>query len=360
MFARGTQILESGFDASSLSIQGEIRPVHNGLSVPVPWADGRFALSESGTLAFVPGGLQGSARSIALLDFEMNETPWSDERRSFESAIAISPDGQKLAAVVSTPSGLYEVWVADTERRRFRRLISEPGRDFNNPCFSPDGMHVFASRTKPDFEGMTQIVKVPFDGDGERQMVFSPAEPAFVRVQDVSADGARMLLTAMSLEGRLRVLESSLSEDTEPRELAGFHPTVAAPVYFPGGLPLICYLSSESGRRQLYLRRYEDGQLGPEIAITDEEVLGFGFIAFTETSAQLSYLTVDRRVLKREITIDGRIRVGPSELIQKTATRSVEVSFAPNVGMAAIKFGEDEAPITRVDVITNWLNAIEP
>ncbi|MEO0631170.1 MAG: hypothetical protein AAFY46_10665, partial [Planctomycetota bacterium] len=358
LFSRGTQIFEARFDADALAIVGAIRLVYDGLATFNTWSNGVFDVSDTGVLVHMPGGRRGTQRSIVQVDAEFNETVWSDEKRSFEQDIAISPDGERIAVTLSNPGGLFEVWVADRATPRFRRLLAAPGFDVSLSVFTADGEHVIAVQALPDADGDSQILQARFDGRGEPDVIYQSAAMEFAMPESVASDGRTLLASVASPRGDRRYMEIPLDSDNQPREIAGLHTSAYSFDHAPGGLPLICYLSTESGRSRLYVRELRDGVLGTPYSVSDEDVLAVSWHATTESGAALSYLGADRSVRIRDIAVEGGVRIGESRLLHRDGAAYFDVAFAPDVGGVAIKRGEDEGPITRVDIVTSWLQSL--
>ncbi|MEO1535413.1 MAG: protein kinase, partial [Planctomycetota bacterium] len=358
LFSRGTQIFEARFDTDALAIDGAIRPVYDGLATINAWSNGEFDVSNTGVLVHMPGGRRGTQRSIVQVDAEFNESVWSDEKRSFEQEVAISPDGERIAVTLSNPGGLFEVWVADRATPRFRRLLAAPGFDMSFSTFTADGEHVIAVRALPDADGDSQILRARFDGRGEPEVIYQGGAMQFAMPESVGSDGRTLLASVASPQGDRRYIEIPLDSDDNPREITGLHTSAYSFDHAPGGLPLICYLSTESGSSRLYVRELRDGVLGTPYSVSDEDVLAASWYATTENGAVLSYLGADRSVRVRDVAVEGGIRIGESRLIHRDGSIYLDVAFAPDVGGVAIKRGDDEGPITRVDIVTNWLNAL--
>lgn len=362
LFTRGSQILESGFDPDTLKIAGEIRPVHDGLAVEFAWGDGVFSLSPAGVLAYRPGGVRGTRRTIVQLDMAFNETPWSSEEGRFETDIVASPDMQRIAVVKSSLNGLFEVWVADTERRRFRKLLAEPGLDFSSPFFSPDGETIVATRSAFGSESTGELIRVPFDGTAAPEVVYTTKPGEFVIPYGVSNEGSWVLAQLGAFTNALTCVEIPIDGGSEPRELIGIEEGSYSLSYAPAGIPLISYISSQSGERHLYVRTIQDGRLGTEVRVSDDEVVAGGWHDFTlgegTSDAEVSYLGADRKVYTRPVWSDGRIRIGERSELPDNGSQYLDVGGAPGLGGFAIKRGDGEGHITRVDIVTNWLGTL--
>ncbi|MEO1583143.1 MAG: protein kinase [Planctomycetota bacterium] len=362
LFTRGSQIFESGIELAALRIAGEIRPVHDGLAADNAWSDGQFSLSPAGLLAYRPGGVRGTRRTIVQLDLQFNETPWSNEQRAFEADVAASPDMQRVAVVASSPNGLYEVLVADTERRRFRRLLSEPGADFADPLFSPDGETIIATNEGFSSESAGKIFRVPFDGTEPPEVIYECQHGETIFTYGVSPDGEWILAQLRDISLGRSYIEISVAGRAEPREILGLEPGSYDLRYAPAGIPLIAYISTQSGERHLYVRTIEDGKLGTEVRVSDDEVVAAGWHDATieegASEAEVSYLGADRGVYTRPVWSDGRIRIGERSKLPESGSRYLDVTTAPGLGGFAIKRGDDEGQITRVDIVTNWLGTL--
>ena len=357
LFSRGSQILESRFDPETLRPVGTIRPVHDGLATESSWQNGWFNLSDNGVLVHRPGGVRGTKRTIVRVGLDFGESPWSPEQRSFQTGVQLSPDGQRIAVTVSSATGQFEIWVSESERRRFRRLLADPRFDYHNAQFTPDGDSIIATRDQIGVDADVLIVKVPFDGTAEPEVIYSSAGGIFP--MGVSPDGNWILAMTRPPAGTRQTIEIPMDGSGDPRVLQGVHATANSIKYAPAGIPLITYISSESGQRQMYVREYTDGRLGPEIPVSDEDVYAVGWHDWTEDTAVLSYLRSDRTVHTRTVSTDGLIRIGPSVASMNDGSIYLDVGIAAGVGGAAIKRGEDEGPITDVTVVTEWLSSLD-
>jgi len=155
---------------------------HDDTIVAAPcWVPGRLALYYT---SYYPGSpdiffssLSSGQRAIVAKYSGLNTAP------------AVSPDGSKLAMVLSR-SGSPNIWVANADGTNPRQLTSTP--EDSSPCWSPDGQWIcFATKTKQYDRRM--LAKVPATG-GELQVirtagVSSPSEP------DWSPDGKWIAFT---------------------------------------------------------------------------------------------------------------------------------------------------------------------
>jgi serine/threonine-protein kinase len=96
---------------------------------------GQLALSDSGALAYIPGGVVPDAqRTLVWVDRNGKAVPLSLSLRSFKD-VRLSPDGQRVA--VSTFGMNMDLYVFEVARGNLTRLTTE-GRN-GTPVWSPDG-----------------------------------------------------------------------------------------------------------------------------------------------------------------------------------------------------------------------------
>ncbi|MEE8526048.1 MAG: winged helix-turn-helix domain-containing protein, partial [Thermoanaerobaculia bacterium] len=148
VFARpkGT-IFGVAFDLGRRELVGEPFPVLDQVVIHPHGGLGQFAISESGTLLYVPGDLEVGKRVIEWIDEGGNAATLPIPARPFKS-LALNPTGERLATTVLAGSR-SDVWTFDFTQQSMRRLTF---KGFNrDPVWTPDGRSVtFASnRTGP-------------------------------------------------------------------------------------------------------------------------------------------------------------------------------------------------------------------
>ena len=92
VYARAGELLAVLFDLERLEVRGAPLQVAQGVSMDPRTGAAHFALSSSGTLAYVPGGAGGIARSLLWVDRRGNSRPITETRRAYLHP-ALSPDG---------------------------------------------------------------------------------------------------------------------------------------------------------------------------------------------------------------------------------------------------------------------------
>ena len=359
VFSRGESIFRSAFDFATLTTIGAHRPMLSGLATDTSWDNGWFSLSNEGALAYQPGGLQGASRSIVFVDEEAQETPWSDERRAFEQNVTVSADGRRMAVLVANRGGLYELWVSEIDRPRLRRLLSEPGADFYDPVFTPDGEQIVVTRWSQGVdEGGTALV-VRFDGtEAPRRLYGGWTRADFVEAQSVSADGERVLMRERFHGRGVRLVEVSLDDGEDRNELMATMSDVHSPSYAPADVPLIAYVSDEAGRPEAYVRAITPTGLGPAIPVSTRGAWLCAWSVGEAGAMRLHHTGLDRREFVTEITYDQRPVVGETTLAVRAVGAYSDAHLMRDGRLMAIKYGDDEAPVTRLELVQGWLGSV--
>jgi Tol biopolymer transport system component len=160
---------------------------------------------------------------------------------------AVSPDGKRLAAVISE-SNNGDVWVFDLTRGTRTRLTFAPGWDIG-PRWSRDGTSIFY--TTPAERMMFETLA---DGSGQPR----PVHRGFVG--SISPDGKWLAFDDDVPGLRTDVFVIPLPGDTATvaKALISTSASESAPYISPDGR-YVAYVSNESGKNEIYLTRFPDG-----------------------------------------------------------------------------------------------------
>jgi serine/threonine-protein kinase len=251
LFQRDDAILIAPFDAERLTVTGPAVPLPDAVrrdSPGSPFPVAELAASSHGTLAYVPAA--EDARALALVRRDGTFEPLGPPPTSFALPRA-SPDGHAVAFVV--PRGRdSEVHVYD-RRRGSTTKLTEDSRD-EGLAWHPDGRSLAIYSTRKDVSG---IFLKTLDGR-ERLLVPRPAGATIIRNAAWSPDGTQLAYTAQTgLLHDIWVMTLGDTPTTAPwlASAASEH----SPAFSPDGRWL-AYVSDESGRTEIYVRPYPQGQ----------------------------------------------------------------------------------------------------
>ncbi len=210
-----------------------------------------YALSDEGTLVYVPFRTSGIKRSLVWVDRKGQEEPLASEQRGYEGP-RISPDGSRLAVSVSE-SGAEDVWIYDLERETLTRLTFDPATD-HNPVWTPDGQRIVfnSGRVGP---GRNLFWKA---ADGTGQVERLTTSPNNQTAHSFSPDGKRLVFRDLATRD-LQVLSMEGERTSQPLFQSQFNENKG--MISPDG-HWIAYDSNESGRRQIYVRPFPNVEEG--------------------------------------------------------------------------------------------------
>jgi Tol biopolymer transport system component len=248
VFARGSGLNAIAFDLRSRRTSGSPVVVEEIQDLNVYEAY-YFALSDQGTLAYVPDLSDSTHTRLVAVSATGASATLPTEPRFFSDP-RLSPDGAGLAIHLQDDEN--DVWVADPARGSLMRLSSDPGED-ETPVWSHDGRFVVWTATRA--EVARGIYKRAADASGGEELLWTTS--AHLHVNDWSPDGATLLLEIQDPQTgpdlyRLRLGGTPAPEvfvKTRFREHSG---RIA-----PGGRH-VAYVSDESGRDEVYVQSFPE------------------------------------------------------------------------------------------------------
>ena len=259
------------------------------------------------------------------------------------AGVRLSPDGD--TAVFHDEQG--NLWSLDIRRGAADLITTRDTLNAAGPLWHPDGDRVIASSNDA---GSWDLYEIDL---AER----SPPRALLVRefeqfARSWSSDGRLLAYVELHPETGRDVWV--LPEDGEPVPVAQTAANESAPVFSPDGR-LLAYISDESGRQQVYLRTYPEGNvLGVSIDGGDEPV-------WSRNGRELFFCQGDA-VLSAIISTEPELTVStPTVLFEMPFGRS---SFFGNAYYDVSPDGQrflvvSERPTTEFKVIQNWFDELE-
>ena len=231
------------FDLDRFEVISDPAPVVDHVSMG-PSGAASFAVSRTGTLVYIPGGVL--QQSLVWIDRQGHEEPTGAPPRAYYSA-RLSPDGGRAALEIRDQE--QDIWIWDFSRKTMTRLTFDPSLD-SDPIWTADGRRiVYASQRG----GQTNIFWQSSDGTGSAEQLTKSANPQLPA--SVTPDGTRLIFR----EGTgvratdLRVL--TLDGHREVRPLLEAALPLANGEISPDGRWL-AYQSDESGQPEVFVRPF--------------------------------------------------------------------------------------------------------
>ncbi len=224
-----------------------------GSQVPVVEDAKRYAISNSGTLVYIPGLSPAAAvdqRTLVWVDHNGKEAPLGAPLNLYRFP-NISPDGTKVAVTV-VPGGLEnnDLWIWDLARRNLTRLTFERTNNLS-PVWTPDGKQIAFFSGEANNLG---IYWKAADGAGKDERLGTLSDRGFL--PSCWANGGKVLVGVEMLAG-LDIEMMSMEGGHARKPLLQGSYRESQPKISPDGR-WMAYTSDESRRNEVYVRSFPD------------------------------------------------------------------------------------------------------
>lgn len=258
LWLRQQTLTAQRFDAGRLRLIGEPAVIAEDVMID-RFDEAAFWVSDAGVLVYHSGSIN-SALSWVSREGKILETVEPGGR--FD-ALALSPDGKRVALCRSDADNYGDVWIYEFARKTMTRLTFDSA-PVDSPVWSPDGRQLaFASGRS----GAFQIYRKNVDGSGQQeQLTDGPAENY---PEDWSRDGKYLLFQHSSLGKPFGIWLFPLEGTGNPVALLE-GPFKHALAVFSPDTKWIAYYSWESGSLESYVRAFDASSsvLGGKVQIS--------------------------------------------------------------------------------------------
>jgi Tol biopolymer transport system component len=205
----------------------------------------------------------------------------------------VSPDGQRVAACIEEGND-NSLWVYDLERGSRSRLLfdADCGSPRGGVAWSPDGESLFIGRMEDK-----HILRRRADGSAEAEVVVEGLQPA------VSADGRLLVFVRESSDTQADIWVVGVDGPDEPVALLATPAREEHPAAAPDG-GLLAYTSNASGRPEIYLREFPDGE-----GLWQVSADGGDFPRWSDDGTRLYFLQDEVAVMEVRVTRTPRLRL---------------------------------------------------
>jgi Tol biopolymer transport system component/predicted Ser/Thr protein kinase len=248
VYIEGETLFALPFDVERLEPTGSPVPVVEGVSTSLGEGGAQYSFSRTGMLVYLGGGVGAPKYPALWVGRDGGTSPLLSEPGTYAHP-RLSPDGTRLALTVLRDDN-WDIWIYDLARDVSTRLTFSESYD-GDQIWSPDGSEILFTSSRT---GKTISFRKRADGTGE-------AEPL------MAEQGDQTYATSWSTDGRY-VMGQRLGEgldlwvlDLESGEVEDYLSspfTEALGVFSPDGR-WVAYQSDESGRAEIYVRRFPTG-----------------------------------------------------------------------------------------------------
>jgi len=350
LFLRDGALRAFKFDKrSNLPVGAPLMVVDGVASILPIFRWGPFSVSQTGVLAYTPGGRSNQSR-ITWIDRQGRTLGTVGEPAAYSNP-ALSPDERQLAVDIREPrTEKRDIWLLDLIRGTHTRFTFEPGEDFC-AVFSADGSRVlFAS-----------------DRTGQRKPYVRSASGS--EKEAPLADLVLNSLLSLSPDGRFLLFDifDGSQSDFHLMDLTHQPPT-ANPLlttpfnevqacFSPDG-NWIAYSSRESGGMEVYVQSYPPGKGRWQISNaggTEPQWSGDG--------KELFYISGNRMMAVPIRLAAGNLEAGlPQQLFEANFSniilRNRYVATRDGQKFLAL-IAKEEGKVRTINVIMNWPSLLE-
>jgi eukaryotic-like serine/threonine-protein kinase len=247
LFSRSGVLYIAPFDADKLELKGQPVPVVEGVYSETTTGIANYFFAENGTLAYLPGAIEGESRRMVKIDVKGTTTVLDSTARPFMEP-KLSPDNKKIAVVIREGQD-YDIWIYDIARKALSKLTF--GGLNRTPLWSPDGKTIaFTKRTK---DGKPRVYTKPYDGSGDETEIFSAEYRLYLDFW--SRDGKFLMVDYMAQNAQSDLLVLPLTGDRKPSMYLDSKRDEYESSMSPDG-KWVSYVSDESGSYQIYVRSF--------------------------------------------------------------------------------------------------------
>jgi serine/threonine-protein kinase len=308
------------------------------------WADSWFAVSDNGTLIYLPG--DAMLGKLVWVSRDGQIVPATEQQVSLIDP-TISPDGLRVVFADKDDT----LWTMDLHRGTRTRLTFDHEGVSAYALWSPDGKRIFFAGNR---SGTWEIYSVSPTG-GAATRVLARAGNQFP--SSFAPDGT--LLFNERVKGRTSADLMTLARDGTVRPfLAGQTASFVGGQFSPDG-SAVAYISDESGRDEVYVRPYgregeavrvsTNGGIAPRWSPAGDEVhyrQGDGFMTATVSNAGGSLVAGDPRKLFDVQAAPGRSTFQPGYSVARDG-RFLVFELDP------------QANPSRIDIVLNWFDELQ-
>jgi serine/threonine-protein kinase len=353
VFERDDRLWAIPFQPGSSSASGTAVPVLDDLVVHGEVGVAYFALSESGSIVFAPGGVLQSGPALAWVEPDGSVEPLPLDSRAFGYP-RVSPDGRRLAATI-VDGEQSDIYIADLERGgSFTRFTSEGQNTI--PLWSPDSSRLVFARLVIDSDGLPQwgLFMQPTDQSEPAQQLTSGASLLFP--SSFSSDGNTLAYTQWDPEGTpdIHLLQMRSSPAQEPF-LATPDDEYEA-VFSPDG-QWIAYVSNRTGQREVYVRG-----LGPTAGTYQISTDGGTEPEWSMDSGEIFYRS-GNRIMTVTVPRAPRLVAGtPRPLFdgpyEEESLFAANYDYDPNENRFLMISNEQLVPARQLRMVLNWFEEL--
>jgi eukaryotic-like serine/threonine-protein kinase len=349
VYAQGGNLMAVPFDPQRLAVSGTPAPVLEGVLQSSSSGAAQYGISATGSLVYIPGGLQADQRRLVWVSRNGAEQPMAAPARAYVFP-RISPDGRRVAVGIAEEE--TQVWLNELNREPLTRFTFE-GNVNNNAVWTPDGKRIAIQSNR---EGPLNIFWQRADGTGGMERLTTSQYNNFP--QSWSPDGQFLAFVELNPTTGYDIWVLRLGDrKAQPFLQTPFNESV--PRFSPDG-HWLAYISNESGRWEVYVQPYP-GPGGKWLISTE----GGTEPVWNSNGRELFYRSGDKMMAvdiatqpsfaagKPRVLFEGRYNPAPG------TTPNYDVTPDGQHFLMIKRTEQVETVPTQINVILNWFEELK-
>ena len=306
-----------------------------------------FSISDTGTLVYAPGSVRTPGRRVVSIDRSGRSHTLIENPRLF-TAPRLSPDGRYLAFQIQGAND--NVWVYELQRRTLTRMTAK-GQNAA-PVWAPDSRELTFSS---DRSGAWNLFRRSADGSGEATPL---ATSEYTQIPGSwSPDGSVLAFAeSASAQTGADIWVLSVEGSGTPELFLQTQANERWPAFSPDGR-WIAYTSDESGRDEIYLRRYQGASEKRQVSAE-----GGTFPVWNPDGRELFYRNGDKMMVA-SVEAEGELVLGnPTMLYERPFTPSYIATYSVTPDgqrFIDLEDADTEPGPTELVLVQNWFQELE-
>jgi serine/threonine-protein kinase len=345
IYARKGTLLAVPFDLDRLQVSGSPATVLDGLLTYPTTGAAQFAISDTGTLAYISGGAYKPDLSLVLVDRRGVARPLLPDRAEYTEP-AFSPDGR---VAVSIRAAVDDIWLFDPRRPGLSRFTFGAG-DNRRPVWTPDGNRIVFTW---GHTGARNLFWKTADGGSEPEQLLTGEHDQIP--QSVSPDGTLLAYWEANPNTLRDIWLLPLRGERKPQPFMVTSFDEWAPKFSPDGR-WIAYTSNESGRAEIYVKAVQ-GTGGKRQISTG----GGMWPVWSHNMGELFFLNGNRLMAAKIDLESGRPPSLESlfemRLDQSRPTSSYDIALDDRTFVMVVQ--DEQQPARELRVFLNWFEELK-
>ena len=328
----GGDLMAASFDLEELRVTGPPTPVVEG-------AGFQYDISETGTLAYVPGGGRKINQSTLVWVDRQGQASRVTELQVRFAGPRISPDGKRVAVTRDD-----SIWIYEIDRDNWMPVSS----DGHFPLWAPDGSRIA-------FYTQAYIAQTAADGSGEVEPLTEAQHP-MAAPTPWSPDGQVLAYQAMTKDTKTNFDIWTRRRGGEPEPFVATESREVEARFSPDG-NWIVFTSNRSGRNEVYAARFPGGGRLEPISRN-----GGQNPVWAPDGKELFYRNSDRMMVV-SIQTEPSFKPGdPSPLFAGNfydQDHWPSYDIAPDGERFVMMEKVELEPLTQINVVLNWFEELK-